>query len=114
MDQIKKFYKNKKILVTGATGGVGSMAVMILSKFGYNVTAMTGKEDKSDYLKKLGAKNINAYNKESYNLSYPIQKSTNVKFIEFSFDFAPQALDIFTRKLRLDESLLRFFLTKVK
>ena len=52
-------------------------------------------------LKQLGAKNINAYNKESYNLSYPIQKSTNVKFIEFSFDFAPQALDIFTRKLRL-------------
>ena len=65
-------------------------------------------------LKQLGAKNINAYNKESYNLSYPIQKSTNVKFIEFSFDFAPQALVIFTRKLRLDESLLRFFLTKVK
>ena len=46
------------VLVTGATGGVGSMAVMILSKFGYNVTAVTGKRDKSEYLKKLGAKNI--------------------------------------------------------
>ena len=34
-------------LVTGATGGVGSIAVMVLSKFGYNVTAMTGKKDKS-------------------------------------------------------------------
>ena len=48
--------KVKDVLVTGATGGVGSMAIMILSKFGYNVTAVTGKKDKSDYLKKLGAK----------------------------------------------------------
>jgi len=50
--------KVNDVLVTGATGGVGSIAVMILSKFGYNVTAVTGKEDKSDYLKELGAKNI--------------------------------------------------------
>ena len=50
--------KVKDVLVTGATGGVGSMAVMILSKFGYNVAAVTGKKDKSDYLKQLGAKNI--------------------------------------------------------
>ena len=50
--------KVNDVLVTGATGGVGSMAVMILSKFGYNVTAVTGKNDKSDYLKQLGAKNI--------------------------------------------------------
>ena len=50
--------KVKDVLVTGATGGVGSIAVMILSKFGYDVTAVTGKNDKSDYLKKLGAKNI--------------------------------------------------------
>ena len=50
--------KVNDVLVTGATGGVGSIAVMILSKFGYNVTAMTGKENKSDYLKELGAKNI--------------------------------------------------------
>ncbi len=50
--------KVNDVLVTGATGGVGSIAVMILSKFGYNVTAMTGKENKSEYLKKLGAKKI--------------------------------------------------------
>ena len=50
--------KVKDVLVTGATGGVGSIAVMILSKFGYNVTAVTGKNDQSDYLKELGAKNI--------------------------------------------------------
>ena len=50
--------KINNVLVTGATGGVGSIAVMILSKFGYNVTAVTGKKDKADYLKELGAKNI--------------------------------------------------------
>jgi alcohol dehydrogenase/acrylyl-CoA reductase (NADPH) len=50
--------KVNDVLVTGATGGVGSIAVMILSKFGYNVTAVTGKKDKTDYLKELGAKNI--------------------------------------------------------
>ena len=50
--------KVKDVLVTGATGGVGSIAVMILSKMGYTVHAATGKKDKQDYLKDLGAKNI--------------------------------------------------------
>ena len=50
--------KVKDVLVTGATGGVGSIAIMVLSKFGYNVTAVTGKIDKSDSLKKLGASSI--------------------------------------------------------
>ena len=50
--------KVNDVLVTGATGGVGSIAVMVLSKFGYNVTAMSGKKDKTEYLKELGAKNI--------------------------------------------------------
>ena len=50
--------KVKDVLVTGATGGVGSIAVMILSKMGYEVHAVTGKKDKNDYLKDLGAKNI--------------------------------------------------------
>ena len=46
------------VLVTGATGGVGSIAVMALTKLGYNVTAVTGKGSKTDYLKSLGAKNV--------------------------------------------------------
>ena len=50
--------KVKEVLVTGATGGVGSIAIMVLSKLGYDVTAVTGKKDKSNYLKELGAKNI--------------------------------------------------------
>ena len=50
--------KVNDVLVTGASGGVGSIAVMVLSKLGYNVSAVTGKKDQSDYLKTLGAKNI--------------------------------------------------------
>ena len=50
--------KVNDVLVTGATGGVGSIAVMILSKMGYTVHAVTGKKDKNEYLKNLGAKNI--------------------------------------------------------
>lgn len=46
------------VLVTGAAGGVGSVAVAILAKLGYTVTAMTGREAESDYLKSLGAKHI--------------------------------------------------------
>ncbi|MGM9925614.1 MAG: acryloyl-CoA reductase [Bacillus sp. (in: firmicutes)] len=44
-----------KVLVTGATGGVGSFAVSILSNLGYEVEASTGKESEHEYLKQLGA-----------------------------------------------------------
>ena len=50
--------KVNDVLGTGATGGVGSVAVMALTKLGYNVTAVTGKDSKTDYLKSLGAKNV--------------------------------------------------------
>ena len=50
--------KVNEVLVTGATGGVGTVAVMVLSKLGYKVTAVTGKLDQADTLKKLGATNI--------------------------------------------------------
>lgn len=46
------------IIVTGATGGVGTLSVAILSKLGYSVTAITGKESEKDYLLNLGAKEI--------------------------------------------------------
>ena len=49
--------KVNDVIVTGASGGVGSIAVMILSKLGCNVTAATTKPNE-EYLKSLGAKNI--------------------------------------------------------
>ena len=57
-DSIVLGEKVNDVLVTGATGGVGSVAVMALSKLGYNVTAVTGKDSKIDYLKSLGAKTV--------------------------------------------------------
>ena len=50
--------KVNNVLVTGATGGVGSIAVMVLTKLGYNVTAVTRKNKHNEYLKSIGAKNI--------------------------------------------------------
>jgi acrylyl-CoA reductase (NADPH) len=46
------------VAVTGATGGVGSVAIEILAKSGYHVVAITGKAEEADYLKGLGAKEI--------------------------------------------------------
>jgi acrylyl-CoA reductase (NADPH) len=46
------------VLVTGASGGVGSIAIAILSKLGYRVTASTGREAEHDYLRSLGASDI--------------------------------------------------------
>ncbi|TVX99803.1 acryloyl-CoA reductase [Cohnella terricola] len=47
-----------KVLVTGATGGVGGVAVSMLNKKGYHVVASTGKPDAADYLKSLGAREV--------------------------------------------------------
>jgi acrylyl-CoA reductase (NADPH) len=47
-----------EILVTGAAGGVGSVAVTLLSKLGFRVAAMTGRPAEADYLKQLGAAEI--------------------------------------------------------
>jgi acrylyl-CoA reductase (NADPH) len=49
---------NGPVLVTGATGGVGSLAIDMLSGLGYSVTALTGKEAESEYLRGLGAKEV--------------------------------------------------------
>ncbi len=50
--------KVENVIVSGASGGVGSMAVMMLNKLGCNVTAVTGKDSNVEYLKTLGAKDI--------------------------------------------------------
>jgi NADPH2:quinone reductase len=47
-----------KIAVTGSTGGVGSIAVAALARLGYDVTAITGKDDAHEYLRELGAREV--------------------------------------------------------
>jgi len=49
---------NGPVIVTGATGGVGSLAVDMLAGLGYDVVALTGKETEKDYLLGLGAKEV--------------------------------------------------------
>jgi putative YhdH/YhfP family quinone oxidoreductase len=64
------------VIVSGATGGVGSIAIAALAKLGYHVVALTGKESESDWLKKLGAKEILL--RQSLNLEKikPLDKAT--------------------------------------
>lgn len=50
--------ENGKVLVTGATGGVGSLAIQMLAGLGYHVVALTGKDSEHDYLKSLGAAEV--------------------------------------------------------
>jgi acrylyl-CoA reductase (NADPH) len=49
---------NEPVIVTGATGGVGSMAVQLLAARGYRVAALTGKDAEHDYLRSLGASDV--------------------------------------------------------
>ena len=49
---------NGPVIVTGATGGVGALAIDMLAQLGYHVVALTGKEAETDYLKMLGAAEI--------------------------------------------------------
>jgi putative YhdH/YhfP family quinone oxidoreductase len=67
---------NGPVIVNGATGGVGSVAVAALAKLGYHVVALTGKESESDWLKRLGAKEILL--RQSLNLEKikPLDKAT--------------------------------------
>lgn len=63
-----------EILVTGATGGVGSVAVAILAKAGYRVVAVTGKADQAEFLKNLGAADVITRDAVMENANRPMMK----------------------------------------
>ncbi len=58
MEQNNQRPENGPIVVTGATGGVGSIAIDMLNARGYEVAALTGKENEAEYLREIGARNI--------------------------------------------------------
>lgn len=58
MEQNGQLPENGAIVVTGATGGVGSIAIDMLSGRGYEVVALTGKANEGDYLKSIGARGV--------------------------------------------------------
>ena len=64
------------VLVSGATGGVGSMAVAILAKLGYDVTAVTGKAEAAEFLTAIGASAIISRNEASDDTGRPMLQAT--------------------------------------
>ncbi len=64
-----------EVLVSGATGGVGSIAVSILAKMGFRVAAVNGLVDASDYLKSLGAETLISIEEASAGSGKPLMKS---------------------------------------
>ncbi|MGE3464618.1 MAG: YhdH/YhfP family quinone oxidoreductase [Pseudomonadales bacterium] len=64
------------VLVTGATGGVGSVAVMLLAKLGYEVAAVTGKESQHDFLRQIGAATILSREDARAGADRPLGKET--------------------------------------
>ena len=69
-------YLKAPVLVTGASGGVGSVATAILSNLGYEVAAVTGRPESSDYLKSLGASNIVSREELNEVTKRPLEKET--------------------------------------
>jgi putative YhdH/YhfP family quinone oxidoreductase len=63
-----------EVLVTGATGGVGCLAVAILAKLGFNVVAATGKTEEKDFLTQLGATTIISREEANDTSGRPLQK----------------------------------------
>jgi len=64
------------VIVNGATGGVGSIALAMFAKLGYHVVALTGKESESDWLKKLGAKEVMLRKNLDLEKIRPLDKAT--------------------------------------
>jgi len=64
------------VLVTGATGGVGSVAVMLLAKLGYEVAAVTGKESQHEFLRGIGAARILSREEARAGADRPLGKET--------------------------------------
>ena len=72
--QKKHKIQGKKAVVTGSTGGVGCIAVMLLAKLGADVTAITGKINSKDFLHSLGAKEVLLRNDYLNSVKKPLGK----------------------------------------
>jgi acrylyl-CoA reductase (NADPH) len=75
MEQVGLKPGSGPVIVNGATGGVGSIAIAALAKLGYEVVALTGKKDAEGYLKKLGAKEIKLRSDIDFTKIRPLDKA---------------------------------------
>jgi acrylyl-CoA reductase (NADPH) len=67
---------NGPVIVNGATGGVGSIALAALARLGYHVVALTGKAQEADWLKRLGAKEVRLRSELDLTKIKPLDKAT--------------------------------------
>jgi putative YhdH/YhfP family quinone oxidoreductase len=67
---------NGPVIINGATGGVGSIALSMFAKLGYHTVALTGKESETDWLKRLGAKEVTLRQSLNLHKIKPLDKAT--------------------------------------
>lgn len=67
--------ENGKVIVTGASGGVGSLAIQMLAQLGYHVVALTGKDSEHEYLKSLGASEVIPRSEVAADSVRPLEKA---------------------------------------
>ncbi|OGA17044.1 MAG: quinone oxidoreductase [Betaproteobacteria bacterium RIFCSPLOWO2_02_FULL_66_14] len=67
---------NGPVIVSGATGGVGSIAIAALAKLGYHVVALTGKDSEADWLKSIGAREIKPRKELELSRIRPLDRAT--------------------------------------
>ncbi|HEX5476661.1 MAG TPA: oxidoreductase [Burkholderiales bacterium] len=67
---------NGPVIVNGATGGVGSIAIAALARSGYHVVALTGKAQETDWLRKIGAKEVQLRSEVDFAKVKPLDKAT--------------------------------------
>ena len=75
MEQNELSPNKGKVIVTGATGGVGSLGIRMLSQLGYHVVALTGKPAEQDYLRSLGASEVLLRNEIDFASKRPLEKA---------------------------------------
>jgi len=75
LEQNELMHAKGKVIVTGATGGVGSLAVRMLSQLGYHVVALTSKATEADYLRSLGAKEVLLRGEIDFTSKRPLEKA---------------------------------------
>jgi len=75
MEQNELAPNKGKVIVTGATGGVGSLAIRMLSQLGYQVVALTGKPTEREYLRSLGASEVLLRSEIDFASKRPMEKA---------------------------------------
>jgi len=94
-----------KVIVTGATGGVGSLAIRMLAQLGYQVVALTGKRAEQEYLRQLGASEVLFRNEVDFAGKRPLEKALWAGALDA---VGGDTLSWLTRTMQLDGAIACF------